>query len=58
MLVGRSSGRTKPKVSSDEPLISNARSNPCTPTAWNMAVKAASTITIQAPGSSRRPTGP
>ena len=44
MVVARSGGRTNPSVNIDEPLISNARSKPRTPSAWNIAVNA--TITI------------
>ena len=58
MLVGRSGGRTKPSVNSEEPLISKARSNPLTPRAWNIAVYAVTTITIHTTGRSSSPTGP
>ena len=40
MVVARSGGRTNPSVNIDEPLISNARSKPRTPRAWNIAVNA------------------
>ena len=51
MLVARSGGRTNPSVNSDEPLISNARSKPRTPRAWNIAVNATSTSSIHTNGS-------
>ena len=45
MVVARSGGRTNPRVNIDEPLISNARSKPRTPRAWNIAVNATRTST-------------
>jgi hypothetical protein len=58
VLVPRSGGRTNPRVKRDDPLISNARSKPRTPRAWNMAVNAPSTMSIHTPGSISSPTGP
>ncbi len=54
----RSGGRTNPSVNSEEPLISKARSKPRTPRAWNIAVKAPSTITIHTPGQHEQTDGP
>ena len=51
------SGRTKPKVSSDEPLVTNASPIGSTPVPQKMPVKATMMSVTHTPGSASRPNG-